>query len=692
MNAFYISSLQNNCGTISISLGLMELLKSRYHKVAFFKPVIYNDDTDIELMAEHFKLKIEKEHSFLFTAHQVEELVYQNRTNEIIEKVIDRYNTLKKNYDFVFIQGLNKEMITASLGKDINIQIAKNLSIPYISVINGFEKSSTLIQEEINIEARSLKKEGIEQFAAFVNKIDKEQIDHLNELLLKDKLTAPVYSLPYIKEVDNITMSDVFEKLDCKLLYGKKRFLNQQIFDIKVASMTLDNFLKYIDDQDLIIVSGDRSDIIAGTVLSLKSKTSRKIAGMLLTGDIQPKQMMSEILCGIENFPVAIISTNTNTHETVMKVDNIRPKITAKSHSKISLILGTFSKYVDRNSIADKLKNVNHQITTPLMFEYKLVNIARQNKQHIVLPESGDDRILRASEILLHRDIVDITLLGEEAEIKNRAKLLGIDISKAHIIDPKRSKLTKEFANELYNLRKHKGLTQSDASEIMYENVNFFGTMMVQKGLANGMVSGASHTTADTVRPALQIIKTVPGVDIVSSVFFMCLDTKVLVYGDCAINQSPNEQHLAQIAVSSAKTARAFGIEPKVAMLSYSTGDSGSGEDVQKVAAATNIVKNSSIDFDIEGPIQYDAAIDEGVAAKKLPDSKVAGIANVLIFPDLNTGNNTYKAVQRSSGAVAIGPVLQGLNKPVNDLSRGCTVKDIVNTVIITAIQAQKKD
>ena len=226
----------------------------------------------------------------------------------------------------------------------------------------------------------------------------------------------------------------------------------------------------------------------------------------------------------------------------------------------------------------------------------------------------------------------------------------------------------------------------------MYENVNFFGTMMVQKGLANGMVSGASHTTADTVRPALQIIKTVPGVDIVSSVFFMCLDTKVLVYGDCAINQSPNEQHLAQIAISSAKTARSFGIEPKVAMLSYSTGDSGSGEDVQKVIEATNIVKNSNIDFDIEGPIQYDAAIDEEVAVKKLPDSKVAGIANVLIFPDLNTGNNTYKAVQRSSGAVAIGPVLQGLNKPVNDLSRGCTVKDIVNTVIITAIQAQKKD
>jgi phosphate acetyltransferase len=692
MNSFYISSLQNNCGTISISLGLMELLKSRYHKVVFFKPIIYNDDTDIELMTEHFNLSISKVQSYIFTSSEVEELVYRNKTNEIIEKIIERYNLLKQSYDFVFIQGLNKEMITASLGQDINILIAKNLSIPYISVINGFEKSNTLIQEEINIEARSLKKEGIEQFASFVNKIDAVQINPLNELLLKDKLSSPVYPLPYIREVDNITMNDVFEKLDCELLYGKKRFLNQQIYDIKVASMTLDNFLGYINHQDLIIVSGDRSDIIAGTVLSLKSKGSKKIAGMLLTGNIRPKELMNEILCGIDDFPIAVLSTQTATHETVVNVDKIKPKITAKSYTKISLILGAFSKYIDKDAITNKLKNINHQITTPLMFEYKLVNIARQDKQHIVLPESGDDRILRAAEFLLHRDIVDITLLGEESEVKNKADILGLDISKANIIDPKNSKLTKKFAKEFFELRKHKGLTKEAADETMHENVNFFATMMVQKGLADGMVSGASHTTADTVRPALQIIKTLPGVDIVSSVFFMCLDTKVLVYGDCAINQSPDEHQLAQIAISSAKTARAFGIEPKVAMLSYSTGDSGSGEDVQKVVQATGIIKNSNIDFQIEGPIQYDAAIDKNVAAKKLPHSKVAGAANVLIFPDLNTGNNTYKAVQRSSGAVAIGPILQGLNKPVNDLSRGCTVKDIVNTVIITAIQAQKKD
>lgn len=688
MDSIFISSSQNYSGTVSISLYFMHLLKAKYPKVAYFKPIIEKNDTHIDLIKEYFSLSLSKKDSYVYTVEEAEKMVSNNETNKIIENIIHRYEILKRDCDFVFIQGLSKEKISSSIGDDLNIQIAKNLSIPYINIINGRNKSNELITEEVKIESDHLKKLNIDHFLTFVNQVEKENIPALKQNI--NSLEHKTFILPFIKELSNLSVDDIYKSLECKLVYGKKRYLNQQIFDIKVASMMLENFLYHIKEQDLIVVSGDRSDIVAGTVLSLQSKTSQKAAAILLTADMELSNSIVKILEGLEDLPICILSTNTITHDTVMKLTQIKPKITPASHTKISLILGTYPNYIDSVFLKNKLKDEKNHITTPLMFEYGLSNIAKQNKQNIVLPESGDDRILRAAEILLNKDLVNITLLGTEQNIKNRSKLLGIDISKANIIDPKISHLSKTFANELYELRKHKGLTKEGAYELIIENPNYFGTMMVKTGCANGMVSGAAHTTADTVRPALQIIKTTKGIDIVSSLFFMCLETKVLIYADCAINQNPNENELAQIAVSSAKTAKEFGITPKVAMLSYSTGDSGSGEDVQKVIKATNILKSTHIDFDVEGPIQYDAAIDKEVALKKLPDSKVAGVANVLIFPDLNTGNNTYKAVQRSSGAVAIGPILQGLNKPVNDLSRGCTVKDIVNTVIITAIQAQQ--
>ena len=366
-------------------------------------------------------------------------------------------------------------------------------------------------------------------------------------------------------------------------------------------------------------------------------------------------------------------------------------KLRVKSERKIALALGLFHASVDAKRFEQKLANQKSEVITPKMFEYRLFESARRNKQRIVLPESSDERILRAAEIVLRRNVADIILLGDPKEVREHYLRLGLDLSEATIIDHKTSELFKEFANTFYELRKEKGVTPESAEDAMMK-VSYFGTMMVHLGYADGMVSGAIHSTADTLRPALQIIKTTPDVSIVSSVFFMCLETQVLVYGDCAINQDPSEEELAQIALSSAKTAQSFGIEPRVAMLSYSTGESGSGADVEKVRNATVIVKQQSPELLIEGPIQYDAAVDAEVAKTKLPNSKVAGDANVFIFPDLNTGNNTYKAVQRSSGAVAIGPVLQGLNKAINDLSRGCTVADIVNTVAITAIQAGRKE
>ncbi|MGL5445049.1 MAG: phosphate acetyltransferase, partial [[Mycobacterium] stephanolepidis] len=322
------------------------------------------------------------------------------------------------------------------------------------------------------------------------------------------------------------------------------------------------------------------------------------------------------------------------------------------------------------------------------MFEYQLLDRARDNRKRIVLPEGDDDRILKAAGRLLQRQVADLTILGEEAEIRSRAAELGVDISNALVVSPKTSELAEQFAGQYFELRKHKGMTPDRAREIM-RNVSYFGTMLVYNDIVDGMVSGAAHTTAHTVRPAFEIIKTNPDVSTVSSIFLMCLADRVLAYGDCAIVPDPTSEQLADIAISSARTAAQFGIDPRVAMLSYSTGNSGSGAEVEKVRIATELVRTRQPELLVEGPIQYDAAVEPSVAATKMPDSPVAGRATVLIFPDLNTGNNTYKAVQRSAGAIAIGPVLQGLRKPINDLSRGALVEDIVNTVAITAIQAQ---
>lgn len=306
------------------------------------------------------------------------------------------------------------------------------------------------------------------------------------------------------------------------------------------------------------------------------------------------------------------------------------------------------------------------------------------------MPEGYDDRIIIAASRLLDMDVVDISIIGDKKHIENKVAELGIpfDFSKVNIINPKESELYEDYANTYYELRKAKNVSITMARDLM-EDVSYFGTMMVYKGHADGMVSGAAHTTQHTILPALQFIKTKPNSSVVSSVFFMCLEDRVSVFGDCAINPNPTAEQLAEIAISSAESSSAFGIEPKIAMLSYSSGSSGKGDEVDKVRTATEIVKQKRPDLKIEGPIQYDAAVDRAVGKSKMPDSEVAGQASVLIFPDLNTGNNTYKAVQRETGALAIGPMLQGLNKPVNDLSRGCTVDDIINTVVITAIQAQ---
>lgn len=337
--------------------------------------------------------------------------------------------------------------------------------------------------------------------------------------------------------------------------------------------------------------------------------------------------------------------------------------------------------------IIDLAAKIKISAITPLAFQLDLMDKARQNRKTIVLPESEDDRILEAADKLLKEDVANLILLGEKPQVEKRAQELGLDLSKARIISLNDPELSEKYATAFYELRKAKGVTLEQARQTL-QDVSYFGTMMVYLGDADGMVSGAAHTTAHTIRPSFQTIKTKPGSSVVSSVFLMLMKDHVLVFGDCAVNPNPTAQQLAEIAIISAQTAKQFGVDPKVAMISYSTGTSGSGPDVELVTQAVALAKQMDPTLAVDGPLQFDAAYDPTVGKSKMPGSPVAGQATVFIFPDLNTGNCTYKAVQRTSGAVAVGPILQGLNKPVNDLSRGALVEDIVNTVVITAVQA----
>jgi len=691
--SIYIASNQPEGGSLAITIGLMSSLKGKYKKVAFFRPIIPNNsinESDINFMINHFNLNMDYNECFGFRVDEYIDAYSTNKEDELYQTLISKIKVLENDYDFVLIQGSSRYQFELLFDFDINLRIARNLGTLYIPVLNAKDKNIYDVITQANIVKESIKEEGCIHLATFVNRCDKNIINDL-KLYLQKKENEQIYLFPENAELASPTLNQLYNELEAIKIIGDDSQLDRLIYDTKIASMGVEKYLEHIENGDLVIVAGDRVDIVLSSIISFYAPHHANISGLLLTGDINLSKKVLNILNDLDKSVLPIWCVSDDSFQAIKKIEEIKPKIMIEDTKKISLAKGIFNKSIDMNILSEQFFNSNDNILTPVMFEYQILEKAHSNKQRIILPESNDERILRATDILLHRDIVDIILLGDKDKIEHRSSQMGLDISKATIINPKSSRMLVEFANTFYLMRKEKGLNKKMACDSM-DLVSYFATMMIYKGLADGMVSGAIHTTADTVRPALQIIKTKPDIDIVSSLFFMCLDTKVLIYADCAINQNPNAQELAYIAITSADTAISFGIEPKVAMLSYSTGDSGNGEAVEKVREATNIAKKLRPDLIIDGPMQYDAAIDKEVAKKKLPNSKVAGEATLFIFPDLNTGNNTYKAVQRSTGALAIGPILQGLKKPINDLSRGCLVDDIVNTVAITAIQAQQTD
>ncbi len=688
----YITSIEPDSGKSLILLGIMELLSKRIRKLGFFRPIIQagiKPDNDIELIRSRYHLEFPYQDYYGVTHEETRALIAEGQFEEILKRIIEKYKALEEKCDFIVCEGTDFTDIISAFEFNFNAEIANQLDAPILLVANGQGKSQEDVISSVKSERKAFIEKDLTLVATMVNRISLEQFQSVTQEL--EQIWCyddPVFILPEIEALSKPTVGEIVTALDAKFVHGDPEQLKQEVLSFKVAAMHVPNFLYHIREGCLIVTPGDRADIILACLASAFSETYPNIAGIILTGGFELPPSLQKLIQGFKKWTVPMFTVETDTYNTATIINNIHSKITPDNERKIASALGLFENHIDTSKIEKRISLSRSSHITPIMFEYELVARAKKQRQHIVLPEGTEERILKATEILLRRGIVDITLLGNPEEIREKATSLGLKLEGVNIVNPMTSPWHEDYAQTYYQLRKHKGITEDCALDVMHD-LSYFGTMMVHKGMADGMVSGAIHTTGHTIRPALEFIKTPPGCSIVSSVFFMCLEDQVLVYGDCAVNPNPNPQQLADIAISSALTAQQFGVEPLVAMLSYSTGESGQGKDVDKVREATIIARQLRPDLKIEGPIQYDAAVDEGVAQTKLPGSEVAGHATVFIFPDLNTGNNTYKAVQRSADAVAIGPVLQGLNKPVNDLSRGCTITDIVNTVAITAIQAQ---
>ncbi len=692
--AIYIATSDQNSGKSIITLGLMSILIGKTAKVGYFRPIIEDFvdgevDNHIETVLSYFNLDIQFEDAYAITKSKLIKKKNKGKIGEVLDLIIEKYKKLEERFDFVLVEGTSFTGEGTSIELDLNVLIAKNLGIPTIIIGSGIGKTLEELVDSLYLVYDSFKVKEVEVLSVFANKVQPENIELVTKSLQKSlPPNVLVNTIPLVSSLNNPTMQEIVNELDAKVLFGEN-YLNNEIGHFSVGAMQLHNYLVHLHNNALVITPGDRSDIILGALQANESANYPTISGIILTGNIVPEESILKLIEGLSAI-VPIIAVDGGTYHITNKIGSIKSEIYANNTHKIETSITTFEKYVDNDALSERLITFEAEGMTPKMFQYNMVKRARQHRKHIVLPEGNDDRIIIAASRLLAMDVVDISIIGDKKQIESKVTELGIslDFSKVKIINPTESELYEDYANTYYELRKAKNVSITMARDLM-EDVSYFGTMMVYKGHADGMVSGAAHTTQHTILPALQFIKTKPNSSVVSSVFFMCLEDRVSVFGDCAINPNPTAEQLAEIAISSAESSSAFGIEPKIAMLSYSSGASGKGDEVDKVRTATEIVKQKRPDLKIEGPIQYDAAVDREVGKSKMPDSEVAGQASVLIFPDLNTGNNTYKAVQRETGALAIGPMLQGLNKPVNDLSRGCTVDDIINTVVITAIQAQ---
>ena len=680
--AIYIASPEGETGKSTIALGLMHRLSAKVPRVGVFRPITRREDSDyiLELLLAQSNAGLAYQDCIGVSYQRLHE-----DPDGAIADIVDRYHEVAERCDAMVIVGSDYTDVASPTELAVNARIAANLGAPVLLSVRATGRSPDEIVAVIQLCLAELSAQHTHTAAVVANRCDPAEMAAV--LKACQGLGPRVYVLPEEPLLVAATVAELCTAVQGTLVHGDPSLLSREVIDVIVAGMTADHVLERLTEGAAVITPGDRSDVVLAVAGAHVAEGFPSLSVIVLNGGLPLHPDIARLITGI-GLRLPVIASDLRTFEAASAVANTRGRVTASSQRKIDTAIELVDRHVDTDDLLDVLSIPIPTVTTPQMFTHQLMERARADRQRIVLPEGEDDRILKAAGRLLLRGVADLTILGEEGSVRARAAELGVDLSTATVVDPRTSELCDDFAAQYAELRKAKGVTLEQAREII-RDVSYFGTMLVHNNIVDGMVSGAAHTTAHTVRPAFEIIKTRPGVSTVSSIFFMCLSDRVLAYGDCAIVPDPTAEQLADIAISSAHTAAQFGISPRVALLSYSTGESGSGAGVDKVREATALVRQRAPALEVEGPIQYDAAVDPTVAAAKMPDSPVAGRATVLIFPDLNTGNNTYKAVQRSAGAIAIGPVLQGLNKPVNDLSRGALVEDIVNTVAITAIQAQ---
>ena len=705
--SIYITSTEGLSGKSTIVLGVIDALTRSIPRVGVFRSIARSTserDYVLEMLLDHVGVDLDYDECVGVTYDEV-----RHDPDAALSKIVERFKAVEAKCDAVVIVGSDFTDVGSTSELGYNARIAANLGAPVLVVLNGradqgdrlgmsVARTPEQLGQLMSLALTDISYQRAELFAVITNRADPTRLREINAAVHAVVADAPaadgtreapvgVWSIPEDVLLVAPAVRDIMIRVDGRLLRGDEELLTREVLDVVVAGMSLNNILPRLTDGAIVIVPADRTEVLLGLLLANSSGTFPSISGIILNGPFPLPPAVQELMAGLDS-SLPIVQTDLDTYDTAVRVMGTRGRLAAGSQRRFDTALALFEQNVDTEEFTRALGLAHSAVVTPLMFEYQLLEKARTARKRIVLPEGTDDRVLKAAATVLTRGIADLTILGEEAEVRGRALELGIDLGAAQVLSPFDPVIVDRFAREYEQLRRHKGVTYAQAADTVTD-VSYFGTMMVHLGLADGMVSGAAHTTAHTIRPAFEIIKTRPGVSVVSSVFLMALADRVLVYGDCAVIPDPTAPQLADIAISSAATATEFGIEPRVAMLSYSTGESGSGEDVDKVREATALVRERAPELLVEGPIQYDAAADAAVAKTKVPGSAVAGRATVFVFPDLNTGNNTYKAVQRSAGAIAMGPVLQGLNKPINDLSRGALVDDIVNTIAITAIQAQ---
>ncbi len=699
-------------GLTSVSLGVIRAMERKGVRLSVFKPIAQprtGGDTPDQTTT------IIRKNSSIPAAEplqmsRVESLLGSNQQDVLMEEIISRYHANTQNAEVVLVEGLvptRKHQFANAL----NYEIAKTLNAEIVFVMALGNDSPAQLKERIELTQSSFGGQKNKNITGvIINKLNapvddqgrtrpdlseifddssKASIANIDPKQLFSDSPLPVLGcVPWSFDLIATRAIDMCRHLDARII-NEGEIQTRRVKSVTFCARSIPHMLEHFRPGSLLVTSADRPDVLVAACLA--AMNGIEIGAILLTGNYEIDDRIARLCDRAFQTGLPVFMVKTNTWQTSLSLQSFNLEVPADDTQRIEKVQEYVASYINADWIESlTATSERSRRLSPPAFRYQLTELARKAGKRVVLPEGDEPRTVKAAAICAERGIATCVLLGNPDEIQRVAAAQGVELGKGvEIVDPEQ--VRENYVPRLVELRKSKGMTEVVAQEQLEDNV-VLGTMMLESGEVDGLVSGAVHTTANTIRPPLQLIKTAPNSSLVSSVFFMLLPEQVLVYGDCAINPDPTAEQLAEIAIQSADSAKAFGIDPRVAMISYSTGTSGAGSDVEKVREATRIAQEKRPDLVIDGPLQYDAAIMEDVAKSKAPDSQVAGRATVFIFPDLNTGNTTYKAVQRSADLISIGPMLQGMRKPVNDLSRGALVDDIVYTIALTAIQSQQAE